>query len=399
MGRKNGGKVKVMKISSTSNEDVKELHEMFAQITGTSDADREVIIPKIISIYKTIISYSKLFNILLSFETFTSQFNEYKFWFDEVSVFLDDLVKSTNTDITKDYAMDITIPFYSMDNEKLNQFYKDLKENNFLKQIIITGSNLVPYKRHLTETNDDVFIRREPGLTLQPLAFSSLDLKIIWNTENLSDKAKTFMLSILRRSYEIGIKLYDLVTSPDVDMKKFSKLLIGSISQMKKQIPRCDNAFAIIERSVTMLEDNFKSYFRGSVEAGNPSIIVESFIIDLSKSQKANASVTNEFRRIVAFLQERGSKQTDPKVKKLFSMLNAQFSSIDKEFGLKSKVNNELDPKTETKNNQSIETKEPISVETDSVQVNNNQISNDESSAVQPENRTLSSSLQNIILN
>lgn len=349
MGRR-GGKVKVMKVSAGgSSEDVKDLHKMFAQITGTSDADRDVIIPKIISIYKLIIGYSKLFNILLSFDPFVKQFEEYDFWFEEIKTFLKDLVKSTDTDLQKDYSIDMSSAFHAMDNETLNTFYRDLKENPNIKKIVITGSNLVPHKRHLTETMDDVFIKREPGLTFQPFAFSTLDLKIIWNTENISDKAKTFMMSILRRAYDMGVKLYDIITSPDVDIKKFSKLLVDSIGKMKKMIPRCDNAFAIIERSVSMLEDNFKSYFRGSVEAGNPSIIIESFIVDLSKSQKASASVTNEFRRIVMVLKERGSQNTDPKVKKLFSMLNSKFSAIDSEFGIKT-TDDKLDAQDDQEN-------------------------------------------------
>jgi hypothetical protein len=329
-------RVKTLKIKTASNNDVKEIQNLFAQMTGASDADRDVLIPKITTIYKNIISYSKLFNILLSFEPFTTQFEEYNFWFTDISTFLKDLVSSTETDIRKNYATDTTINYYQMENTELNTFYKKLKDNEFLKKIIITSSNLSGYKKNLTgDEYDDVFIKREPGLVLQPLAFSSLDLKTIWSVDNLSKKAKTFVLSILSKAYTIGIEIYDIFTSPDVDIKRFSKVLIDSISQLKKKIPRCEHAFAVIENSVSMLEENFKGYFRGSVEAGNPSIIIESFIIDLTNTQKANPKVTQEFRQIVKFLKEKTEKNTDPKVKKLFSMLNTQFSAMDTELGIK----------------------------------------------------------------
>jgi hypothetical protein len=123
--------------------------------------------------------------------------------------------------------------------------------------------------------------------------------------------------------------MHDLVTSPNVDIKKFSSVLVDSIAKMKTQIPRCNKAFAIIENSVSTLENNFKTYFRGSVEAGNPNIIIESFIGDIIKEQKADASISYEFKQIISYLKQKSAGNNDPKIKKLFGMLNMQFSSLD----------------------------------------------------------------------
>lgn len=338
-------RAKVIKksVSSVNETDMKDLNKMFGQITGMANADRIVLLPKIGKIYKNIIEFNKLYTILLNFKPFTEHFNEYKFWFDNISEYLGQLISSTGVDIKAKYSdsnddsNQMQHSFHSMDDDELNKFYKDLKENQSIKQMVITGSNLAPYKKYISDANnlDDAFIKREPGLTLQPFAFSSMDLKTIWSSENLDNKAKKFILSIIRHTYNIGISIYDTITSPDVDIKKFSKILIDSIAKMKKQIPRCDKAFAIIENSVSMLESNFKNYFRGSVEAGNPNIIIESFIIDISTTQKANAETTNQFKRIVSFLKEKGSQISDPKVKKLFGMLNNQFSTMDTELGIK----------------------------------------------------------------
>ena len=330
-------KVKTMKVSGTSDEDVKSLNKMFSQITGASDAERDVLIPKINTIYKSIIEYNRLYNIILNYKPFTSQFEEYSFWFDDISTFLKDLIKTTDTDIKKKYEETNETIYYNLDDKDLNVFYKNLKDNTCIKKMIITGSNLAVFKKHLTEPNklDDCFINREPGITLQPLAFSTLDLKLIWNSENINERDKKIVLTILSHTLSIGIALYNIVTSPDVDIKKFSKILVESIAKMKKQIPRCDRAFAIIEKSVLLLETNFKTYFRESVEASNPNIIVENFILDISTSQKAGPSVANEFKRIVMFLKEKSGSNNDPKVKKLFEMLNTQFSAMDTELGVK----------------------------------------------------------------
>ena len=52
-----------------------------------------------------------------------------------------------------------------------------------------------------------------------------------------------------------------------------------------------------------MLEDNFDGYYRESVEAANPSIIIENFIVDVSVNQQPSASLTGEFRRIIMFIK------------------------------------------------------------------------------------------------
>lgn len=344
-----GAKIIKKSISATSDEDMQSLNAMFAQITGASNADKEVLIPKICKIYRSINTYYKLCNILLKFDLFTSKFTEYSFWFEDIEVFLKNLVSSTGIDMAKKYTDDIEHHYHSLDNEELNTFYKKLKDNEFIKQIIITGSNLSQYKKYLTNIVitpapdavsqtpklNDKFIGNEPGITLQPLSFSTLDLKIVWNTEGFMFNDKKFILNLLKRIYETGIEVYDVVSSPDVNIKKFSTILVGSIAKLKKQIPRCDKAFAIIEKSVSTLETNFKGYFRDSVEASNPSIIIESFIVDISTSQKANASIASEFKRIIMFLQKNSANNNDPKLKKLFSMLNTQFSAMDVELGIK----------------------------------------------------------------
>lgn len=333
MGR-GRGTVKIKKVMPKgTQDDTNMLNSMFEQMTGSSNAEPDVILPKIISINTQIIKFNKLFSLLLNLTEFRSSFMEYDNWFVEIQEFLVKLLESTKVDITKKY----TDEDYKMYDEKqLNAIYKSLKENKFTKVLVITSSNLSKYKKYIEDPQnlDDSFINREPGLSLQPLTFSNLDLKIMWHSDNITQQSKKYMLSILSHTYKIGVSVYDTITSPDIDIKKFSSVLIKSISQMKKQIPRCDKAFDIIENSVKMLEGNFKDYYKNSVESENPSVIIESFIIDVSVSQKASPLVTAQFRRIVSHLQQKSKNIQDPKVKKLFGMLNGQFSMMDQELGV-----------------------------------------------------------------
>lgn len=345
MGRsKNVVKMKKIKMAG-SEDDTESLNKMFEQMTGMQNAEPDVIIPKIINIKTKVVKYHKLFNMIINFQEFRDIFQEYSLWFDEIKTFIDELISSTKLDLTTDYTIDKE--YYDMDEKALNEHYTFLKENINLKKIIITSSNLSKYKKHIGETNnlDDAFINREPGLSLAPLAFSSFDLKLLWYSDNITASIKKYILSIISHAYNIGIELYDIITSPNVDIKKFSSILINNIGQMKKQpgLNRCDKAFDIIEKSVKLLENNFKNYYRSSVEAENPSIIIENFVIDVSMSQKASPVVTAQFRKIVMFLQKSATNNNDPKVKKLFNMLNGQFSQMDKELGVDTTVNSKDD--------------------------------------------------------
>ena len=113
---------------------------------------------------------------------------------------------------------------------------------------------------------------------------------------------------------------------------------------MKKQIPRCDKAFDIIAKSVNMLEDKFDGYYKTSVEAENPSIIIESFIIDVSMSQKSNASITAQFRKIIMHMKKQASNTNDPRVSKLFGILNNQFNMMKDTTGMDGDSDDEDSP-------------------------------------------------------
>jgi hypothetical protein len=331
MGKRGGAKVVKKKIALGDDTDIKDLNKLFSQMLGATDADRDILVPKITKVYTLLTKYNSIFTTLLNFKQFTELFTEYNFWFDEIKKFLQDMKESTSYEKFSNSEM-VDTECGKLEDKDLNVFYKTLKENAHIKKIIVTGGNLTTYKKYLTDANniDDVFIKREPGITLQPLSFSSLDLKLIWSFDNVGDKARKFILSIIRHTYNISMEMYEVITSPDVDIKKMSNMLVSSIGQLKKQLPRCEHAFGILENSVDLLENNFKTYFRHSVESNNPNIIIESFIVDISTSQKASPILAGEFKKIVNFLKEKSGQINDPKIKKLFEILNNQFSGIEK---------------------------------------------------------------------
>ena len=341
-----GVKVKKMQ-QKGSVEDANLLNDMFSQMTGSNNADSDIIIPKFIKLKELVTKYFKIFNLLINFDEFIKSFPEYTPEFDDIRKFLKKLEKIKNDDeLTEKKLSD-------MNNDNVNKLYKELKNNNEIQTMVIISGNLDKYKKYLSDKANlgDEFIKREPGLSLKPLTFTNLDLKLLWSSEKLTSMAKKYILNILSNTYSIGHEVYQIITSPDIDIKKFSSILIANIDKMKKQIPRCDKAFDIIAKSVSMLENNFDGYYKTSVEAENPSIIIESFIVDVSMSQKSNATTTSQFRKIIMFMKRQTASIKDPRVSKLFKILNSQFNLMKSETG--------TDPAFEEKNEPEEDIDEP----------------------------------------
>jgi hypothetical protein len=323
-----------------SAEDVSALNNMFDQMTGTAHADPEILCPKLIQLREAITKFHKVFTLFLNMHNFADGFPECKDSCDEIREFLQKIEA-----LGIDEPVADKLKMEALDKKDLNDAFEALKNNAVVQQIVITSSTLGKHKKYISDKDDlsDEFIKREPGLSMIPLSFSSLDLKKIWVSDNCKEMTRKFILNILSHAYTIGYAVYDLITSPNIDIKKFSHVLINNIGTLKKQIPRCDKAFDIISDSVKMLEGNFKDYYKTSVEAENPSIIIESFIVDVSMKQKSNATVTRQFRKIIMFMKKKSANNEDPRVKKLFAILNNQFSMMEKETPGYVKPENESD--------------------------------------------------------
>jgi hypothetical protein len=334
------GSVKIKKVMATdASGDADALNDMFAQMTGAENADPDIIIPKMVEIQTLLVKYYKIYDMLLGFKDFVDNFPEAKRSFDEIKKFSGRIQTLTDDEYKfTEQTLKSESPNYA------NALYKKIKDDPLIQTIVVTSGNLGKYKKYLDKDNlRDEFIKREPGLSYKPLTFTNLDLKVLWVSNKLTNMAKKYILNILSHTYTIGHRLYQIITSPNIDIKKFSEVLIANIDKMKKRIPRCNKAFDIIADSVSMLENNFEGYYKTSVEAENPSIIIESFIIDVSMKQKSSASITSQFRKIIMFMKRQSANSNDPRVAKLFKILNSQFDMMKQETGMDPSSDDEED--------------------------------------------------------
>ena len=65
-----------------------------------------------------------------------------------------------------------------------------------------------------------------------------------------------------------------------------------NIDEIQKQpeLHRCKDAFKKIKESVMMLKTNFNEYYRDFVDTSDNTIIMQHFIVDVSKSTEASPS-------------------------------------------------------------------------------------------------------------
>src|SRR5690606_13712758 len=108
--------------------------------------------------------------------------------------------------------------------------------------------------------------------------------------------------------------------------------IIYLIGKVKAQIPRCERAFALLEKSVGLLRDRFAEYHRDVVTSQNPLILFERFVGDVAQNTSAkDARLAGEFRRIIQFFQKQiqaRSATMDPHIARVFEVANENINLI-----------------------------------------------------------------------
>jgi hypothetical protein len=332
-------RVKVKQLKKMINvENGGNINEMFEEMMGVKDADNEIIRPKFVDTRNLL---REIYKILRQFATFAPLQNDFPNIAQsllEIKKFAEDMKDSV-------YMTDVTIEetealYMKLNKQQMNELYKKLKENKHVRELIGFCSKLKAHDKYLSDVNNlkDSFIGLEPGLSYCIFPFSTLDLKVLWVSRNMSSMIKKYILLILHKLYKQIYEVYRITTSPDVDIDKFTKLLVDSIKQLKKTpgLNRCNNAFRRIENSVTLLKEKFDGYYRESIASANPNMIVESFIVDVSNQGGTDASLTREFRIIIQHMRkvaEQSGKSKDPKFQSLYKILNDSFKVMDNKNG------------------------------------------------------------------
>lgn len=359
-----------------------ELIEMFNQMTGVGEPDIDIITPK----YEKLIECGKSYiNLLIKFvKSPIGSLPEFNNSFVSMVQFIQkaqgefeslmlkpretkalhgsELEKiNKNPELLEKYMREIPSKY---EVSELSKYYLKLKDCLLVQDMVMTLKNLknllnMEKERtqnpvdNLTDPLSDKFITRADGFDVIIFNFTNLNFKAIFNLQN--NEMKNYVLLFLKLIKKNCEEAFKIVTAPDIDVEKFSKVLINSIKDIRKHIPRCDKAFDKIEESVSLLQKNFDGYYKDFIQSQNPGIIIENFVLDVANDAQADAQTTAQFREIIKFYKKNmtAKKINDPKVQKLFSMLGENLDVLERKTGdekQSTKAGNKKDKKD--KNNQ-----------------------------------------------
>jgi len=359
--KKKKEKIKMTTKVATKTMKDPELIEMFNQMMGASEPDPQIVIPK----YEGLLGVCKDFvNLLIRFVK--SPVNQIP----ENAEALGDIVKfikaaqesiasltlaekpnkimmqhgldniNKNPELMEKYLQNVADRY---DIVELGKYYMNLKDSIVVKEMLMTAKNIRVLLRNEKERThsktDDLessipsekFIVRAEGISVELFNFTRMNFKMLLSS--VDEKMRNYILIFLQMVYKKCTEGYKISTSPDIDVSKFSEVLVRSINDIRKHIPRCDKAFDKIEESVKLLQTNFDGYYKDFIQSQNPGIIIENFVLDVAQDSNADPQTTLQFRKIINFYKDHMKKQNikDPKIQKLFDMLGQNLDVLEKQ--------------------------------------------------------------------
>jgi len=351
------GKVRIKSKVVRSTLQDKDVLDMFHGVLGTDGAS--INFPIVWLKYKRIRYHTERFIKLIqtftesslmkqfSEETMliTSYHKELRIQFDTVFISpdLDRYIDPDKAPISKELNtgqpwLSITPDFSKAPKKELEKFeetFKIAKNCNIVNLIIQVCNNLIKCRYYLREKEqlNDKFLTKTAGSAFCPLPnLDAANFKYIYNSDLTTDTDKKLILQILHKMYVISYEVYRSVSDPDVDIDEFVDVIMNSLQDVRKHIPRCDQAFDKIAESVYLLKDNFSGYYRDYVASNNPTVIMENFVLDVSKNTSPNARLTAQFRNIITHYRKLASQQANnPKMRALFQQVDKNYQELERQ--------------------------------------------------------------------
>jgi hypothetical protein len=190
--------------------------------------------------------------------------------------------------------------------------YATAKKSVAANAMVVTCQNLLPHQSHLSDIDrlrDAPF--RGAGLTLEVLPAlggdaHAFNAKAAWAA--LPEDGRKTLLLLLHKLLTIGRAVYEVVTSPDVNVSEFAEVVKKATKEMRKQFHDCGDAITRIEASIGLLEGNFPEYYKAYTASGNPTVILENFVLDTAKSSGSNPRLLGQFTRLIKHFREMAAR-------------------------------------------------------------------------------------------
>lgn len=340
-----GGKIQSRVVKSTLES--KDVMNMFQGVLGTgegTDLNMEIVYPKYLKARENCGRFMQLLEVFRDSAVMGRRAEEAghlasyiaSMHANAAEIFTAPDLAALHPPATEDRAANKAVAYSEVTRAEYDAFadaYNRMKNCKLVNTIILTCKNLSTHKKALEDRQalNDRFLTRTGGLTFAPLpSLAALNFKKIYSDVTLTVADRQYVMVVLHKMYTIGHDVYETMTSPDIDVDEFVHVIMSSIDDVKKHIPRCDEAFEKIRESVGLLKGNFNGYYKEYVATDNPTIIMENFVLDVSKTTQNSARVTAQFRRIVSHYKKLASQQaTDPKLRTLFQKVDQNFQELE----------------------------------------------------------------------
>jgi hypothetical protein len=220
--------------------------------------------------------------------------------------------------------------------EAFARYYHDeLRPSNLVNIIVVATKNLIPFQKYIGNRDKlrDRFLTKTAGMSLCPLPdLPQLDIKYLYHDQAATADDRSFLLLFVHKLYSVGYDVYDVMSKPDIDMNDFVDVVGVALGDLRGRVARCDKAFDRIEKSVDLLRTNFSGYYKDFIASSNPSVIMESFVIDVSKTSQGSPELARQFRRIMAYIGKASeqSRAADPKLRLLLDSVDDRFKELAK---------------------------------------------------------------------
>lgn len=356
-------KVKVVKAKTND----KEIAEMFNQMLGTGESvNMEICYPRykkikeLIEKTRQVLDHMYKSSLLKTYDEFANASYEIKVFSDKLQSIIERDFKINYDKVEHNLNL-----LEDEEKKKFSEVYNKIKKLDIIHNILSICDVLIPYKKYVMfkETLSYKFLLKMSGIEFCPFSFSSFNLKrlitLLYNdskpdptlTKEENSKKKQdsenmmiFTMMIMNKLLLISYSLYEQITAPDVDVDEFVQVIMDNIGNVKKFIPGCDKAFRMIEESVELLKNNFSTYYKDFIQSKKSNtIIMENFILDVSKTAKADPQATVQFRKIIDFYRKQAKNIRNPQFKKLFEKVEENFTKLDRHENIRKDKKGEFD--------------------------------------------------------
>jgi len=314
-------KVKTKKVPIFDGSDIV---KSFNAMVGPDNVDLDIAYPRYKRIREICEKLLKLYSLFADSPVMQRPGIEFSRPKEEIRRFYEE-----NADLDKLFGVNLDkYQVYSSATEEdraaFSKSYESAKKSELIKKFIITCNNLIPYKKFLdVKAVNYKFVDAIPGAEWSPLPFTSLNIKQIF--AHLTPAEKIFIITVLSKTLEFSLSLFNEVNSPDIDVDKIVQVMSNNIDRLIKipALQRCRNAIACIKASMNLLRDNFSEYYKDYLATNDQTIILQNFIADVAKQQStSDIRIIHEFRTIIDYFKKQSNQVKDKRTKDLVNQLS-----------------------------------------------------------------------------